>query len=284
MTRVRRAKPSRCPASSGSPHRVRVPWRAMACTGNCSLHGFSCFTAWYASSIFSTPTFGSSMEFSLASQNNGRRDGMADGALFGGRPCQRDSRARWAWLLLGEPQGGWLDASRHEAPCVYQQVLVRLEVRFHGPALLLDQGRHRQHLHLQRQESAAVHCRCSRPQLHRSGLARHMGWVDSGVLGTTDGFALGNASSPLGGAVVECPYRPRLHFEVCLGEARMAQDAAWHDLPLLFSHRSCVLAACRWLQQPSLRSRLWMARQMCALPCRTSTGSMGPPRMPCCIW
>ena len=74
--------------------------------------------------------------------------------------------------------------------------------------------------HLQCQESAAVHCGCPRPQLHRSGLARYMGWVDGGVLGTTHGFALGHASSLLGGAVVECPYRPRLHFEVCLGGPR----------------------------------------------------------------
>ena len=46
-----------CPTGSGSSSR-RVPWRAMVCTGNCSLRGFSCF-------IFST--FGSSLEFSLAS-------------------------------------------------------------------------------------------------------------------------------------------------------------------------------------------------------------------------
>ena len=97
-----------------------------------------------------------------------------------------------------------------------KKVLVRLAVRFHGTALPVDQGHHRQHLPSRWQESVAVQCRCSRPQFHRSGLARHMGWVDCGVLGTTDRFALGHASSLFGGAVVECPY----HFGGWRG---------WHD-------------------------------------------------------
>ena len=111
-----------------------------------------------------------------------------------------------------------------------------------------------------------------------------MGWVDSGVLGTTDGFALGHASSVLGGAVVECLIVRGYILKCVLAarEAGMAQDAAWDDLPLLFPS---LVGPRRLpsLQQPSLRSRLWMERQMCTLPCRTSTGSVGPPRMPCYI-
>ena len=79
-----------------------------------------------------------SLEFSLASQSTERRDGTADGAPFAAWPCQGDSRARWQLCgLLSVGVAGLATSCRTSR-----------RMRFHEAAFLLDQGPHRQHLHL----------------------------------------------------------------------------------------------------------------------------------------